>query len=517
MHDYYTPGELIERLERLRKNLEVDVSTGRFLDAGVSPDRVGRLAERFQGTFGDRRVALMRAPGRVNIIGEHTDYNEGPVLPAAIDRDILAVFSPRDDGQITICDLAEGFGSRSFRASGDIPPYEQGDWGNYAKAAVQRLVRYHQRGEQSSQAETSNQAGEQPPPRGRQSLGFNAVIHSTIPPAAGLSSSSAFVVLSGCLFAEVNDLQISRETLATLMADAEYYVGTRGGGMDQAAVLLGREGHALYMDFADWKPAPVPLPSGVSLVVAHSTVPAPKSAEARNAYNLRAAESHMAGVLIKQAIDLRRRQGAGKAPSDGAASAAGSRIGSLRHEIAQAGIHDPRTVVDELLGSRRWSLSEVAAKLKLSEAELLQQFSLHDLPHAHVEQGFKLGARARHVFEECERVDSLCRAFAAGDLPRVGEIMNASHESCRDNYEISCRELDELVETERAAGALGARMTGAGFGGCTIFLVPTEYLEQSIRTVVRDYYERLRGVAPEEGEALIFPVRATDGAARVEV
>ena len=492
MRDYCTPRELIQRLKRGRKILEVDVSTARLLDVGVSADRVVRLVERFRDTFGDRRIALIRAPGRVNIIGEHTDYNEGPVLPAAIDRDILAVFSPRDDGQITICDLAEGFGSRSFRASADIPPYEQGDWGNYAKAAVQRLVRYRQ-------------GGEPRPLRGRQSRGFDAVIHSTIPPAAGLSSSSAFVVLSGCLFAEVNGFQISGETLATLMADAERYVGTRGGGMDQAAVLLGREGHALYMDFADWKPTPVPLPSGVTLVVAHSTVAAPKSAEARNAYNLRAAESHMAGALIKQALKARLREDAG------------SRIGSLRHEIARAATSpasgDPRALVDELLGSRRWSLSEVAAKLKLSEAELLQQFSLHDLPHAHIEQGFKLGARARHVYEECERVDSLCRAFAAGDLQRAGEIMNASHASCRDNYEISCRELDELVEIERAAGALGARMTGAGFGGCTIYLVPTENLEQSMQTVIREYYGRLRGLSPEECANLIFPVRTTSGAA----
>ena len=201
-------------------------------------ERYQKLTKTHISRFKADEVNIARAPGRVNLIGEHTDYNGLPVFPMAVDRDIAAVFSPRKDRQIILANTDPGFSERSFEVQESIPPSSTGDWGNYCKAAVQGLLDYYRQKHRKAD----------------RFCGFEATYDGDIPVAAGMSSSSALVVLSALLFLASNDLDLyttpsRRLELADLLARAEHYVGTQGGGMDQAISLMGRSGHAVKIDF----------------------------------------------------------------------------------------------------------------------------------------------------------------------------------------------------------------------------------------------------------------------------
>ncbi len=246
------------------------------------------LLERFRAAF-PRGGPLwcVRAPGRINLIGEHTDYNGFPVMPMAIDRAVRIVCAPRSDGAVELRDANEAdYGPRRFGIARRIEPYEAGDWGNYVKAAVQGLVDH------------AVAAG------GRLSdlRGMTCVVDGDIPVEAGLSSSTAVVVASALAFARVNGLHIRRRRMAELTAEAEHYVGTRGGGMDQAACLLGEEGKALKVDFFPLRAQPVPFPRDFCIVAAHSTVSARKSGGRREAYNQRVAECAVGVHILARAL-----------------------------------------------------------------------------------------------------------------------------------------------------------------------------------------------------------------------
>ena len=226
--------------------------------------RYTRLLSEFKRRYSRNSIFLARAPGRVNLIGEHTDYNGCPVLPFAIDRDIVAAFSPRKDNRIILQSLNSSFPERSFHIEEVIQPFPTGDWGNYAKAAVQGMIEYIGRQKKPVTA----------------LKGMEVILHGTIPIAAGLSSSSAMVVLVAVMLNHVNRIEIERLELAQLLAEAERYVGTQGGGMDQAASLLSISGHLLKIDFSPFKVNSVPIPKAYALVVAHSLVDASKTAGA---------------------------------------------------------------------------------------------------------------------------------------------------------------------------------------------------------------------------------------------
>ena len=219
------------------------------------------LTQLFEASFGALRGGwVVRAPGRVNLIGEHTDYNDLPVLPMAIQREVRIVCSARTDGRVRLVNAAARFGRREFELAAEIAPFERGDWGNYAKAAAQALAR--ERGAQR---------------------GFDAVVEGDVPPAAGLSSSSALVVACGLALAAVNEVASEPLAFAELMARGERYVGTNSGGMDQAICLAGEAGHAAKIDFHPLRAEALPVPSDWRFLVAHSLVLADKSGAARDA------------------------------------------------------------------------------------------------------------------------------------------------------------------------------------------------------------------------------------------
>jgi N-acetylgalactosamine kinase len=443
--------------------------------------RYRTLSRCFRNRFGGSHARIARAPGRVNLLGEHTDYNGAPVLPMALDRDIAAFFYPRTDSRIVISNAREKYGEREFSAESEIPPYQTGDWGNYAKAAVQGLTKSFPR-------ETYT--------------GFDMAIDATLPAAGGLSSSSALVVLCGLVFTNVNKLPISKMELADIMAGAEKYVGTQGGGMDQAASLLSVSGCALKIDFNPLRTRPVPLPEGYVFAVAHSTVSAPKTELVMDSYNSRSASCRMAADIISRHL-----------VSMGTKKKDISLIGDLTEEKTNMPEPAIRKEAEGVLGKEGWTLKRAASFLRIPIQEARDRYLLRKdgtfmQEPAH---GFPLLKRFRHVYEEWHRVEKAALVLERGDAEEFGKLMNSSHYSCRDLFEISCKELDVLTETALKKGSLGSRLSGAGFGGCTVNLVPAGKMREFIESLKDDYYRGYLGVIGDLSH-LVFPCKAAGGA-----
>lgn len=417
----------------------------------MSPDD---LILAFTSLFDRKPTAFVEAPGRVNLIGEHTDYNGYPVLPMAIRRAIRIAVVPRDDIRVVVHAVEERFQPCEFDVSDDIPRSEAGDWLNYVKAAVQQLVMEL--------------------PNSTSLRGFNAMVTGDIPSAAGLSSSSALVVASALAFLAANNCidAFDRSQLSDLMAEAEQYVGTAGGGMDQTVCLQAQEGSALRIDFYPLRTEPVPLPSGVSIVVANSLVVAEKSGAALLKYNQRPIECCLAGKII------------------------GAWYGMDPDEIQRLAQADPPFEVWTQFRETPYSREEIAGELgiRIDELDRLYLTMNDGRVFPEPEGGFLLHDRVRHVLTEASRVEQATEVLRDGDVEAFGRLMNESHASCRDDYGISTPELDSLVEIMREAGALGARLTGAGFGGCAIALVRSEDTERVIAAVRERYYRDERGL-----------------------
>ena len=397
------------------------------------------LRAAFARAFGGRAPAgIARAPGRINLIGEHTDYNGLPVLPFALPRAIRIAFAPRGDAAIVLRHGREGHPPREFTASPAIEPDPPGSWANYVKAAVEHFARLL--------LETP----------GASVRGFDAAVDGDIPQAGGLSSSSALVVAAALTFREVNALSMAPLEFAARCAAAERYVGTQGGGMDQAASILGAPGCALRIDFFPLAAAPVPFPEGYAVLACHSLVRAAKTEAARAEFNRRVGECRAAAALLGRAFD--------------------------RPEL-------PR------LGDFAREFGTEACLRALGEA---------------VPPDSKILARARHVFEEAERVVAATRALAAGDMPALGRLMSEAHASARDLYEISAPALEELVRIFLEGGALGARLTGAGFGDFAIALGEEDALTRLMAVIDERFYRPRAPAGPIE--ELRFIARPAEGA-----
>ena len=412
--------------------------------------RTTRLVDEFARRYGRSPAFIVGAPGRVNLLGEHTDYNGLPVLPMAIDRNILIAGVPRADPVVMLQNIEAQFGARQYELNEDIRPFTAGDWGNYSKAAAQGLIRY---------------CGGQLP------YGAELLVDGNIPCGAGLSSSSALVVGNALALLAANGVDVPYVTLAELLPIAERYVGTLSGGMDQATSLLAQPGHALRIDFFPLRVRTVPLPLGYSVVVCHSLVQAEKSGVAKRAYNLRVIECHLACRVLERAL------GSG-----------------LPHPLQTLGdlvtLFPRRPLVGfiSLIGAhvpdRPLSLAQIAAIIGTAPERLRSECHIT----ADLGDRFTLLRRLRHVLCEAERVDQAEEALRAGDAHAFGRFMDASHQSCRDDYDISCVELEELVRVAREAGAAGARLTGAGFGGCTVNLVADSEVYTFLTRVDRSFY-----------------------------
>jgi galactokinase len=379
-----------------------------------------RIHAKFVSRFNSAPALIVRAPGRVNLIGEHTDYNDGFVLPAAIDRATFIAASPRTDKRVRVlaADLNEEdeFGIDQIERSGMRP------WSNYIRGMIKSLLA-----------------------AGHVINGADMVVASSVPRGAGLSSSAALEVATGYVFQLFYNLNILGEELA-LMAQAteNHFVGVNCGIMDQFIVTLGQANHALLIDCRDLNYQAVPLPTGVSVVICDSHI---ERTLAGSAYNQRRAECDQAVEILKQQLP---------------------------------GIKALRDVTSEQLQAHGHLLSPVVRQ------------------------------RARHVISENERVIAGVSTLQAGNVAEFGRLMNASHASLRDDYAVSIPEMDALVAAaQRVSGCYGSRLTGAGFGGCTVSLVANDAVERFRHEVAAAY------LANTGRSATIYVTQAADGVSRV--
>lgn len=437
------------------------------------------LRDHFCETYGhDGAPGVCRAPGRVNLIGEHTDYNGLPVLPMALRQSVQVAFAPTKNHQIRLHNFDDRYADAAFENIPDIPPSPAGDWTNYCKAAVQGLNAHF---------------------GVRHFSGMDLLVDADLPAAAGLSSSSAMVVACALAYLKVLGKalgqDVSRLELAALLASAEHYVGTRGGGMDQAVILNGQAGQACKIDFFPVRIEHVPLLEKYAIIVCDSMVRVEKSGEGLHAYNAGPRLSRLATALLGAVAQKEFDE-----------SVRIERIGDLffgplcltHQEVMELCL---RTFPKPYL-----SLREAATRLRLSP-EVIRERWIGDLPE--LEKGFPMQARVRHLCTEFRRVEEARDALLCGDAVTFGALMNESHASCAQDYFISSSELDVLTQAARNAGALGARLTGAGFGGATVNLVPAEDCAAFIERMTSSYYRRYLDFT---GDAPVFVAESGEGA-----
>ncbi|MBI3946157.1 MAG: galactokinase [Armatimonadetes bacterium] len=365
------------------------------------------VRETFAREFGERAI-LVRAPGRVNLIGEHTDYNEGFVFPVAIDREVRYAVGPRDDRRVAL--ISVNFQARVEFSLDDIGKDAEQPWSNYVRGVAVVLQE-----------------------AGHALRGMNAVIEGDVPVGSGLSSSAAMEIGALLAFEAVSGLHVDPVRAALLAQKAENeFVGVNCGIMDQFISRLGVKGHALLIDCRSLSYEAVPVGGeAVRVVVADTRV---MRGLVDSEYNRRRAECERAVALLQPLLP---------------------------------GIRALRDVTPAQLQAHAAALP----------AETLR--------------------RARHVVTEDDRCLRGVAALRRGDVEAFGHLMDESHASLRDDYEVSCRELDLLVEAAHAVpGVLGSRMTGAGFGGCTVSLVRADAVARFCAEVARTY-EAATGKSPE--------------------
>jgi N-acetylgalactosamine kinase len=418
----------------------------------------------------DTQIFAVRAPGRINLIGEHTDYSGLPVLPVAIDRSTIVVATANTTGEIEVTNADPAWPSRHFAIERQIPPYETGDWANYVKAAIQGVI-------------------DRFPTHALR--GASMVVDGRVPPAAGLSSSSALTVSIAMAFMAVNQLELDPLEAATMVARSERYVGTHGGGMDQAASIFGRRDHALFIEFDPLRVRAIKMPANAALVVADSRQVADKSGTMRAEYNRRVVECSLAARILGRALKL---DGV-KILGDIVRALPGWNASELVEKLA---VTSPAQLDADL--------KDAANILGVTQNALVADLLGQGPTQIALDPNRPLEVlkRARHVLTETERVIRAANILEAGRLDEMGALMNASHASLADDFECSTQRLDALVECAHRGGALGARLTGAGFGGSIVALCNVSNADAVIESIDRGYYaKQFPGAPPENWRAVL--------------
>jgi galactokinase len=369
----------------------------------------------------DREPRLFRAPGRVNLIGEHTDYNEGFVLPVAIELETVVAAAPRDHRRIRARSVNL---NEAFELDLDTPHRPpQGNWRDYVEGMARTLEA-----------------------RGIRLRGADLIIQSDLPLGAGLSSSAALEMSVGLALLSLSGEKIDPLGLALIGQQAEReFVGANCGIMDQAVAMLGRKEHAILIDCRSMETKAIPMSLDETRIVV---------------------------------CDSR-----------------------VKHSVVDSSYNDRRSECEQAVEQLRRFLPEVR--------------SLRDVDQSQLDRlGDQLSEtmirRCRHVISENARTLAAAAALRSGDLEQVGILMAESQQSLRDNYEVSCPELDLLVKVATGLeGVVASRMTGAGFGGCTVNLVQRNAIESFTINVKREY-SRTFGIDP-----LFYTTGATAGASEI--
>ena len=379
-----------------------------------------KAAKKFRQFFSEEPI-VVRSPGRINIIGEHTDYNEGFVLPAAIDKAAYLAIALRDDDEIHLvaADLNEKF-SISLN---ELKPVSDISWPNYILGSVAQFIK-----------------------KGIALKGFNAVLMSDVPIGAGLSSSAAVECATTFALNELMHANLQKLEMVKMSQIAEHeYAGVMCGIMDQFASMMGKEGYVMKLDCRSLQYDYVPFKlEGIKILLLDTNV---KHSLASSEYNTRRTECSQAVTWIKE--------------------------------------HEPQ------VKSLRDVTEEMLDKYVLIKDKLVDM-------------------RSRFIVQEINRLQRACEDLLKGDIQALGIKMFATHDGLSKMYEVSCDELDYLVEFVRNNDAvIGARMMGGGFGGCTINLIKEEAVGALIKDISAQYLKHF-GKKPDA-----YLVSISDGTSRI--
>lgn len=381
---------------------------------------VGKFVELYGGEAS--RVSKFFAPGRVNLIGEHIDYNGGYVFPCALDFGTYAAARKRDDGKVRFATL--NFDLRVEIDVDDIRYKEEDDWTNYSKGVIKEFI-----------------------DKGHEIGGFDILYYGNIPNGSGLSSSASLEVLTAVVVNELFDCKEDMVEMVKMSQRAEnQFVGVNCGIMDQFASGMGKLNNAILLDCEtlDYEYAPLKL-NGYKIVIGNTKK---RRGLADSKYNERRSECQYALECIQKELDIKN-----------------------------------------------------LCEMDVEKFDKYKHLIERDIPRD----------RAKHAVEENVRVKEAVEALNKEDIITFGKLMNASHESLRDLYEVTGVELDTMVEEARKIeGTIGSRMTGAGFGGCTVSIVKEDSVDEFIREVGKNYEDRV-GLEPE-----FYVANVGDGAGRIQ-
>ena len=477
---------------------------------------------------GDRRVLVCRAPARINLMGVHVEHRRGEVNYVTHRRELLMVAEGRDDDQVILHNVdSDRFPIRSFRISEELQrgpgtgwmdyiespgvtkavAEARGDWANYVKAAVLRLQ--HRFPEKNLG-------------------GMNLMVAGDVPTCAGLSSSSALLVAAAFAALRLNDLAVAPEELVELCGEGEWYVGTRGGAGDHAAMIFGRRGYIAHLRFFPFELLEyVPLPDGYQVVICNSLKEARKSGAQLSEYNETIAAYNVVLMLVEDLLVK-------------AMGFDGSLVEAKLHHLGDINLNRdlfPDSLIYRLLKymPRLITREELLSRLPEHRKELEKIFSTHDKPR----QGYRARAVAMFGLSEIARGAGCVDVLKQGDLEGFGKLMYISHDGDRvviwdaegqttpwDNemsqvtddyldrliqdlasgdpcrakaaqrmfqpggYRCSSEELDQIVDTaKRVEGVVGAGLTGAGFGGCVLAVVKDDSVDNLLQALKEQYYD----------------------------
>ena len=458
--------------------------------------RFERLKARFAHLYGGKSPDFIaRSPGRVNLIGEHIDYSLYEVLPMAIAADVLVAVSttPRDAGSEGIRIRMANLNREKFKTGDFVVPRDGNieidsstlQWTNYFKAGFRGAV------------ELLRKESEDFSPRG-----MDVLVDGSVPAGGGLSSSAAFVCASALATLRASGIhQVPKKELVERAIVSERSVGVNSGGMDQAASVFSVRGDAVSISFspelyAEALPFPKTDPP-ITFMIAQSFVAADKHVAAPENYNLRVVECTLAAEVL--AAELGLVLGNDSAPLG--TSLRGLQYAYFKSENASQRVSLEEEVetmlllTEKLLKPEGYTREEIGASIRLPVSDLEKGFMTEFPVRA---ERFFLRQRAQHVFTEALRVQQFKRLLRSPPpdanatlLPKLGAILNDSHASSRDVYVHSCPEIDDMCKIATEAGSYGSRVTGAGWGGCSVHLVPKDKVDAVRAAWEEKYYRKM--------------------------
>ena len=423
------------------------------------------------------------SPGRVNLIGEHIDYEGYGVLPMAIALDTVVALRRSNTDSIDLSNLnSEKYQDVSF----PIDPSQEvnigkHNWGNYFLGAYKGVYEH---------LSAAGSSAAPPPPTGLQ-----VMVAGRVPTGGGLSSSAAIVCASSLAILGAHGITLTKGEVAEFTAKAEQYVGVTSGGMDQAISIMGRQGIAQHVEFNPVRATEVVLPAKSCFVIANSLTVSNKAEGAEGRYNLRVVECRLASAVLAALLGEEKQSAVKFTTLKQVEPLAENQYGGeKRGDAPNAGV----AAVHALLHEQPYDSAEIEGLLGQSVASLFEKDASAGRVLAKFNT-FKLRQRAAHVFAEKQRVldfEAICaekemHSSPEETLKHLAVLMDASQASCRDLYECSSAELDTLVTCAKGCGALGSRLTGAGWGGCTVSLLKEEDVEGFIEKVKEIYYKPL--------------------------